>query len=187
MEVMVAVQSGTPFGFRFNFVPQSKCTSRDFSEDQPGSRFSWCDNGNFDRKWSSRSNTWGSSTTVCDLPLLSASWSTCDAPRKKEMETKYLGKCWEKQCTGPNVSFQETWNTQGGTFIVSWKRNTRKIRVCFLCFLFPVFRLRPYTHLLPRSKHIAPNPRIARAPELVSFNSVLDDNKNPTETPGCER
>jgi len=30
------------------------------------------------------------------------------------------------------------------TSIVSWKRNTRKIRVCFLCFHFPVFRLRPY-------------------------------------------
>jgi len=45
------------FGFRFNFAPQSKCASRDFSEDQPGSRFSWCDNEKFDRKWSSRSNT----------------------------------------------------------------------------------------------------------------------------------
>ena len=44
----------------------------------------------------------------------------------------------------PYVSFLETRNAQGGTFIVSWKRNTRKIRVCFLCFLFPVFRLRPY-------------------------------------------
>ena len=43
----------------------------------------------------------------------------------------------------PYVSFLETRNAQGGTFIVSWKRNTRKIRVCFLCFLFPVFRLRP--------------------------------------------
>ena len=64
--------SKVSFGFRFNSVPQSKCTSRDFSEDQPGSRFSWCDNGNFDRKWSSRSNTWGSSTTVRDLPLFSA-------------------------------------------------------------------------------------------------------------------
>ena len=93
--------SKVSFGFRFNSVPQSKCTSRDFSEDQPGSRFSWCDNGNFDRKWSSRSNTWGSSITVRDLPLLSACWSTCDAPRKKEMETKYPGKCWEKQRTRP--------------------------------------------------------------------------------------
>jgi hypothetical protein len=43
------------------------------------------------------------------------------------------------------VSFLETRNAQGATFIVSWKRNTREIRACFLCFLFPVFRLRPYT------------------------------------------
>ena len=45
----------------------------------------------------------------------------------------------------PYVSFLETRNAQGATFIVSWKRNTREIRACFLCFLFPVFRLRPYT------------------------------------------
>ena len=64
--------SKVSFGFRFNSTPQSKCSSRDYSEDQPGSRFSWCDNGSFDRKWSSRSNTWGSSTTVRDLPLFSA-------------------------------------------------------------------------------------------------------------------
>jgi hypothetical protein len=42
--------SEVSFGFRFNSAPQSMCSSRDFSEDQPGSRFSWCDNGNFDRK-----------------------------------------------------------------------------------------------------------------------------------------
>ena len=47
--------SKVSFGFRFNSTPQSKCSSRDYSEDQPGSRFSWCDNGSFHRKWSSRS------------------------------------------------------------------------------------------------------------------------------------
>jgi len=72
---------------------------------------------------------------------------TCGAPRKKEMETKYPGIQVHGKRNGarsPHVSFLETRNAQGGTFIVSWKRNTRKIRVCFLCFLFPVFRLRPY-------------------------------------------
>ena len=64
--------SKVSFGFRFNSAPQSKCTSRNFAEDQPGSRFSWCVNGIFDWKWSSRSNTWGSSATLRDLPLLSA-------------------------------------------------------------------------------------------------------------------
>ena len=46
----------------------------------------------------------------------------------------------------PCVSFLETRNARGGTFIVFWKRNTRKTRVCFPCFHFPVFRLRPYEY-----------------------------------------
>ena len=70
---------------------------------------------------------------------------TCGAPRKKKMETKYTGELWEKRRAKPicSVFFLETRNAQGGTFLVSWKRNTQKIWVCFLCFLFPVFRLRP--------------------------------------------
>ena len=69
---------------------------------------------------------------------------TCDTPRKKEMETKYPGKWREKQRTRP-ICFvsrnRKHPGRQGGTFIVSWKRNTRKIRfvsyVSFsLCFDF---------------------------------------------------
>jgi len=55
---------------------------------------------------------------------------------------------WRNGAPSPCVSFLETRNAQGATFIVSWKRNTRKIWVCFLCFLFPVFRLRPYLHVV---------------------------------------
>jgi len=67
--------------------------------------------------------------------------------------TAHIRKRWKRNiqvngernsARGPYVSFLETRNAQGGTSIVSWKRNTRKIRVCFLCFHFPVFRLRPY-------------------------------------------
>jgi len=50
-----------------------------------------------------------------------------------------------------HVSFLETRNAESGAFYVSWKRNTRKMRVCFLCFLFPVFRLRPYWWTLFRN------------------------------------
>ena len=71
---------------------------------------------------------------------------TCDAPLTKEMETRKRDIQVNGRRNGaPSlcVSFLETRNAQGATFIVSWKRNLRKIRVCFLCFLFPVFRLRP--------------------------------------------
>jgi hypothetical protein len=76
--------------------------------------------------------------------------------------TPHVRKRWKRNiqvnggknsARGPYVSFLETRNAQGDTFIVSWIRNTRKIRVCFLCFHFPVFRLRPYPTLQRRGSH----------------------------------
>ena len=65
---------------------------------------------------------------------------TCDAPRKKETETKYTGEWLEKQRTKPICFVSRNQKRPGHHFytcIVSWKRNTRKIRLCFLCLLFP--------------------------------------------------
>ena len=62
--------------------------------------------------------------------------------------TPHVRKRWKRNiqvngkrnsARGPYVSFLESRNAQGGTFIVSWKRNTRKIRVCFLRFHFSLF------------------------------------------------
>jgi len=60
--------------------------------------------------------------------------------RKRNIQMNFEGNSAQSHY----VLFLEIRNAQGGTSIVSWKRSKRKIRVCFLCFLFPVFRLRPY-------------------------------------------
>jgi len=65
--------SPVSFGFRFHSAPKSRCSSGDCAEDEPGAQFSGCDDGNFDRFWSSRTNKCcGSSKAILYLPLLSA-------------------------------------------------------------------------------------------------------------------
>ena len=61
----------------------------------------WCDNENFDRDYSSR-KTHGDPVQLFDICLFSMpAVPNCEAPRKKEMETKYTGEWLEKQRTKP--------------------------------------------------------------------------------------
>jgi len=94
---------------------------------------------------------------------------TCDASHTKEVETKYTDGWWKKQRAKRQCFVSRNQKRPGQRFFVFFlnetraksgfisgvsfflqrflfffKRNTRKIRVYFRCFLFPVFRLRPY-------------------------------------------
>jgi len=91
----------------------------------------------------------------CNYSLFASSWCLPIPPValhvRKRWKRNIRVNCGRNGARSPYVSFLETRNAQGGTSLVSWKRNTRKIWVCFLCFLFSVFRLRPYKGIPKRA------------------------------------